>query len=136
MPEPSTARPHLLTRLATALLLVWALVAGLSACVSDGPVPATDTSLVSCDTSVVRFSVEITDVLRRNCYECHASNIATAGVILDTYTGVRTRVQTGQLISAVRQDGTVRPMPFLRARIPLCDLNKIEKWVREGALNN
>ena len=120
---------------AVCALLISALC--LSHCVSDGPVPAAERTDVSCDTATVRFSVEVREVLRRHCWECHASSIATAGVILDTYNGVTLRVNSGQLLSAVRQDNIrARPMPNARPRIPLCDLRTIEIWVAAGAPNN
>ncbi len=110
---------------------------GLSRCVSDDPIATPEDSSALCDTMTVRFSAEIRDVLRRHCWECHASSIATAGVILDTYNGVNARVTSGQLLSAVRQDNRLaRPMPNARPRIPLCDLRKIEIWVAAGAPNN
>jgi hypothetical protein len=89
-----------------------------------------------CDTSKVTYRTSIEPILRKNCYECHAINIATAGIILEGYDNLILRVNSGRFPGAVNHlDGYV-PMPKDRGMLPECDLAKINIWLNDGAPNN
>ena len=87
-----------------------------------------------CDSTNVRYSVEITEILTNNgCLTCH-SDLATLD--LNGYADLKVYVDNGALLGSLNHDPAYRPMPDNSPKISACDLNRIEKWVREGALDN
>ncbi|MCP2044407.1 hypothetical protein [Pontibacter sp. HSC-36F09] len=89
-----------------------------------------------CDTNTVTFSGSVAPILATNCYACHAVNIAEGGVVLSSYSGVKAKVDQGRLIGAITHAPGFVPMPQGAAKLSACDIEKIKKWVNDGALNN
>src|SRR5438874_2017399 len=94
-------------------------------------------NLMPCDTSAIRYSVDIINILSNNCYECHGgSATGSGGIKLDTYTGIKAMASNGNLLQAITHTGSVTPMPKDRAMLPVCLIAKIRTWIRNGAPNN
>ena len=58
---------------------------------------------------------------------------------LSTYTGVKDAATIGSLVGAVKYDKLTTgfsAMPQGAPKLSDCDISLIQKWVREGALNN
>ncbi len=92
---------------------------------------------VVCDTANVTYSGTVLPILQQNCYECHSdANVSISQIPLEGYTFISVKVQDGQLIQAIRHTGEVTPMPKDRPSLSECDIQKIEKWVSEGAPDN
>ena len=91
---------------------------------------------VDCDTLNVTYQESIEPILRKNCYECHAIEIATLGIILEDHENLILRVNTGQFPGAVNHRSGFTPMPKDRGKLNDCDLDKINKWLNEGAADN
>lgn len=114
---------------------------GLSACTTDAPRP-TDPENIACttptDPAAVKFSVDVKSVFERNCKDCHSTGgIASSVFVYETYSAVKSRVDNGKLLSAIRRDNLlVRPMPDGRAPISACDRRTIEDWITGGAKDN
>jgi len=92
-----------------------------------------------CDTTNVKYSVQIVQILSDNCYECHkGAGIATSGsgVDLGSYAGVLGHVNNGDIRSAITHDGRVTPMPYQRPQLPSCEIETILAWINAGAPNN
>jgi hypothetical protein len=90
-----------------------------------------------CDTlSPITYNNQVRAILAANCYECHSSQIQTAGVILDTYSGVKARVDGGLIPGVIRRSPGFKRMPFNRPQLDECSIRTIEKWVAAGAPNN
>jgi cytochrome c553 len=89
-----------------------------------------------CDTNTVTFSGSVAPILATNCYACHAASIAEGGVVLSNYNGVKAKVDEGRLIGAITHAPGFVPMPQGAAKLSDCDIEKIKKWVNDGALNN
>lgn len=92
-----------------------------------------------CDTTNVKYSVQIVQILSDNCYECHkGAGIVTSGsnVDLGSYAGVLGHVNNGDIRSAITHDGRVTPMPYQRAQLPSCEIETIVAWINAGAPNN
>ena len=93
-----------------------------------------------CDTSDVSFTNQITTTLQTYCLNCHSTSSANSlggGIELETYAGVKMKVDNGKLISAITHDGSSSPMPKgTGSKIPSCDINFITTWVSNGAPNN
>lgn len=119
------------------------LVGGVFAtgCEYTDPLPATNEQVAVnpalCDTiNPITYSNQVQNIFEANCYECHNSTIRTAGVVLDTYDGVRTQIDQGRIPGVIRRDPGFPQMPFGRARIDDCQIRTIERWIDAGAPNN
>lgn len=122
---------------------LWAvlLLGLLSGCEFSGPVAATEDQLqvdpALCDTiNPITYVNQVSSIFEANCYECHSSEIQTAGVILDTYSGVNAQIDAGLIPGVIRHDPGFTPMPFGRLRIDDCQIRTIELWIEAGAPNN
>ncbi|TRZ71277.1 MAG: hypothetical protein D4R97_06950 [Bacteroidetes bacterium] len=88
-----------------------------------------------CDTTHVTYSQTIVPILSANCYVCHASAIAQGGVVLDSWAGIQVYVTNGKFIPAIDHTGNF-PMPKGGSMLPDCTIEKIKRWVTNGAPNN
>ena len=89
-----------------------------------------------CDTSAVTFAGTIQPILAQNCNSCHAQAIASGGVILDAYAGVKKQADNGRLVGAINHAAGFVPMPLGGTKLADCNIAKIQKWVADGAPNN
>jgi hypothetical protein len=90
----------------------------------------------SCDTTNITFSTTITTVLSNSCWSCHsASNAATFGnnIKLVSYTDVSSQITT--VITSINHTSS-KPMPKNAPKLPACQLNQFDIWVKKGMPNN
>lgn len=96
-------------------------------------------SIPGCDSSVtMSYATHIVPLLNTSCnVQCHGGSGGGSGHNLTTWATVNADAIGGTLIGSIIWDGTAQYMPQgATAKIPLCDIAKIKKWVAEGALNN
>lgn len=86
-----------------------------------------------CDTTNIRYSVEVQTLLQNNCYSCHTVNSNVSGFPFETYETLLPYAQNGQLVSRINDAGNPMPPTGL---LPDCDREKIEAWVNAGAPKN
>ncbi len=121
------------------LLLFFILSIIITGCYYDKaelayPVSANPTA---CDTTGTTYSSTVSSILNTNCYSCHSGNAAAgAGIKLDTYSGVVTYINNGQLMGAINQNGSMPAMPPGGYKLAACDINKIQAWIIKGKPNN
>jgi hypothetical protein len=98
-----------------------------------------------CDTTVVRYSVEIKAILDLNCQNCHGAdpeqNINSHGINLYDYSTISSLAldslcDVGSLVSAVSRNGCTSFMPKGQPKLSDCDINKFTAWVQRGAPDN
>lgn len=95
-----------------------------------------DENAGGCNTTGVSYSADIQPVLQNNCVGCHSGSAPSGGVNLGTYAQVKQVADNGRLFGAVSwQDGFVN-MPFGGNQLPQCNIDQIEAWIADGALNN
>ncbi|GAA4301612.1 cytochrome c [Nibribacter koreensis] len=123
-------------------LLLAVLAAGLAfSCSSDSaedtdPQPKPDPQDQQCVTAGVTYANTIVSLMSANCNSCHNSSLATDGVVLDTYAGVRAQASTGKLMGVITHAAGFSAMPSGGAKLSDCNIAKIKKWVDDGAPNN
>lgn len=90
-----------------------------------------------CDTlsTTAKFSIDVLPVMNGSCNVsgCHNSIDAASGVILDTYTGVKTQALNGRLMTSIGSTGS---MPKNAAKLSSCIQAKIRQWINSNAPNN
>ena len=89
-----------------------------------------------CDTVNMKYATNVQPILQSNCYSCHATNVATHGVILDTYNGVKQQADNGNLLNVINHAPGYPAMPYGLPKLSECNINIITDWVRRGAPNN
>ena len=90
----------------------------------------------ACDTAAVKYSTSVLPVLSSNCVNCHGGTTPSAGISLDSYSGVKIQVDNGRLWGAVSHTASYSPMPKNSAKLNNCSLEKIRIWTAAGAPNN
>lgn len=88
------------------------------------------------DTTTVSFSAFVQPILQSQCVSCHSASNPSGSVDLSVYNAVKTSADNGKLVSSIKQDGTASAMPQGAAKLDATVINKIDKWVKDGAVNN
>ena len=91
---------------------------------------------VTCDTTNVRYSVEVVNILKANCYVCHMPGFAPSGIFLNSYTTVKTMVNNNMLINSIQWTPGFSKMPKNQSKMNDCNIAIIRTWIRNGAPNN
>lgn len=91
---------------------------------------------VTCDTSNVRYSVEVVNILKANCYVCHSPGFAPSRIFLNNYTTVKGLTAGNYLLDVIMHTPGFDPMPKNQPKLKECDIATIRTWMRNGAPNN
>lgn len=89
-----------------------------------------------CDASVFTYSGAIVPIINTYCKGCHATAAPSAGLALDTYTGVKLIADNGSFLGTTKHLSGYAAMPQGGAKLGDCELSQIEKWIQAGAPNN
>ncbi len=93
----------------------------------------------SCDTENVTYSETIQPIIAANCAipGCHQGPTPSGGRDFSTYQAVKASVDAsgnGSLIGRIKATtGSIMPAS---GSLPLCEIEKIQKWATDGAPNN
>jgi len=95
----------------------------------------------NCDTTAtMSFQTHIKPILSNSCganNSCHNSQSASGSVVLETYAGVASALNSGKLLSSINWDGNASQMPKdSPSKLNNCSIAQIQKWVDAGAPNN
>jgi len=119
------------------LVLSVFLLSLAAACTSDSDEEVTpQPQPQQCNTENVAFASTVKPILSANCYSCHSTAVATNGIVLDTYAGVKKQADNGSLVGAISHAAGFKPMPQGGAKLSDCNIAKIKKWVDDGAKDN
>jgi hypothetical protein len=89
---------------------------------------------VECIEGEMSYSNDIEPILTNyGCNSCHSSQ---APLKLGTHAEVMDYVKNGLLVGSIVHDRGVRPMPEGQSKMDNCSIEKIKKWIEEGAKNN
>jgi len=90
----------------------------------------------ACDTLDVTFSTVVQPIIADNCLNCHSSAANFGGVTLEGHSNLKNYVENGKLLGVIRHETGFPAMPQGAPQLVECTIQKIEKWVQEGAPNN
>jgi len=90
---------------------------------------------LKCDTTHITYTQTIVPILSANCYVCHSTGSSESSIILDTWTSIQVVVTNGKLIPSIDHTGPF-PMPKGGSMLDACTIEKITRWVANGAPNN
>ncbi|HKK88823.1 MAG TPA: hypothetical protein VJ917_08230 [Saprospiraceae bacterium] len=89
-----------------------------------------------CLTENMSYTNDVLPVLERNCLSCHNVASQQGGVNLEGYEALKLWVDNGAFLGSIKWESGFSQMPQGGPQLPECDLNKIEAWIDQGALNN
>lgn len=89
-----------------------------------------------CSTEGVTFSGNILKIIEDNCYRCHDAANNFGGITIEGYDNLKPYVDSGALIGVIKRENGFSPMPKNEPPLLECDIEKIEVWIMNGALNN
>jgi hypothetical protein len=118
----------------SACFLITLAALSMTACVYDSR--EENNVLEPCDTTSVTFMLTIKPILKNNCIVCHSGESPANGLDYTKYPDIVTVASDGRLVGAINHRAGFEPMPRFAPKLPSCEIQKIEKWVRQGALNN
>lgn len=125
------------------LMIVAGILLVLNSCYNDKydklyPVPV----VVTCDTANVTFGNDIMPIITANCNVaggCHdAAGAAVSGYDFTEYGGIHSQATYDILVNDINGTPSAghHTMPKNLPKIAQCDINKITRWVNQGAPNN
>lgn len=88
-----------------------------------------------CITTNVTYQGFVRPFINSNC-SCHINGSADGGVILYTYTTLKTYVDNDKLIKVLKHEPGVVAMPQGVPKRSDCEIAKLEAWINAGALEN
>lgn len=91
----------------------------------------------SCESVDQSYSQNILPILNTNCSysACHDASTKAGGLDLNLYSEVFRSAQAGSLVNRIKGIGASQ-MPLGAEPLSDCQIQKIENWVLEGALEN
>jgi len=85
-----------------------------------------------CDTIDVIYS-DLTNIFSDICADCHSSNNTYhPDIKMDSYSNVKSSINTGLVLPAINHEDGVPPMPNGLPKLSDCDLKKIQTWIDLG----
>lgn len=94
----------------------------------------------TCDTTNIRLSVELNEIMAANCFRCHSAenaSISGSNYNLQDYATIKNAALGGLLLSSIMQDNKLAPpMPQDGGKLSDCEISKFVAWINEGAPNN
>ena len=85
-----------------------------------------------CDTVNVKYSTFVSVIVQNKCKGCHSTTLP----LLTKYTQVKASVQSGKFFGSISHASGYSAMPQGSPKLPDCEVNKINAWIKAGALNN
>jgi hypothetical protein len=89
-----------------------------------------------CDTTDVTYSGTVLPIIEGRCYKCHDQVNNNGNVTLEGYDNLKRYANNGQLLGAVKHQAGFSAMPKNESPLLSCEIEKIEKWIDDGGLNN
>lgn len=89
-----------------------------------------------CDTTDMSYSMDIVPIFVNNCYACHSGNNPNGDISVDSYDGLKSAIETGKLLGAIKHERGYTPMPRFAPQLDNCTINQIEAWINQGMPDN
>ncbi len=124
------------------ITLLCALMISTPSCYYDNETDLypTTTTPSNCDTTGVKFAAFISPMIASKCATsgCHNASSSAAGVNLGNYTAIKSYITSSKIVflGTIKQSAGYSKMPQGGAKLPVCDITKIERWITNGMPNN
>ncbi|GAC1379510.1 MAG: hypothetical protein NVSMB45_01710 [Ginsengibacter sp.] len=88
---------------------------------------------VVCDTTNVKFSINVFPIIQNRCFSCHGNGLQLGNVSLGTYAAIRFQATQNDLIQVIKHEPGFVQMPLGEPKMSSCEINTIVAWVNNGA---
>ena len=88
------------------------------------------------DLSSMSLSENIRPILSSQCFACHSSDQMQGGIDLESFSSLQELASGGRLAGAINHLAGYAAMPPTGIQLDKCEIEKIEAWIEQGALNN
>ena len=92
-----------------------------------------------CDSDVMSYVDNIEPIITANCTSCHSGETPSASLNLDSFDAVKlsalNTTNDGLINRVERLEGESGAMPT-NYRLTQCQIDQINSWIDQGALNN
>lgn len=112
------------------------ITVSISACYYDNEELLYGITTTPCDTAPIQYSVQVTSILQKNCYACHAVGSNLGNLLLDSYTTARNATTNGSLLGSVNHKSGYSAMPQGAPKLSSCDIQALQTWLDNGTPNN
>lgn len=91
-----------------------------------------------CDTAAISYSKHIAPIMATYCNAsgCHNTASGSAGIKTDNYADLKTAVEAGRFLGAIKMESGYSPMPKGGVLMSSCNLSKIQAWINAKMPNN
>ena len=90
-----------------------------------------------CFKEEVSLSRDVRPVLNDyGCTSCHSAQFPSGGVDLENANNIIFEADSGKLLKSINHAPDVAPMPQSQPKMEPCDIQLIERWVEQGAMDN
>ena len=89
-----------------------------------------------CDPDKSSFSADIFPIIKSFCIGCHSNTQALGGVNLSNYAEIKPYIDNEEFIGTIEHLSGYSPMPPSGGKMSTCRIEKIKKWIDEGAQDN
>ena len=120
------------------ILAIAAIAITMAGCYNDKYEELYPMGTVVCDTMTVTYTKDIKPIFESKCNTvgCHDAATASGGYDLTTHAGSQPGALNGRIGGAIEWKAGFSAMPKNLPKLSQCDINKIARWVNQGALNN
>lgn len=87
-----------------------------------------------CLTENMSYEFDIEPIINTRCYQCHDNSTGFGNLIIEGFSNLKPRLDI--VLNSIKHIGNVSPMPQNEPMIPDCEIQKIEAWILDGALDN
>lgn len=94
---------------------------------------------IDCGVDSLSYKKDILPIFESNCFSCHSEeNYAKKadGNLMVGYSDIKKFLDEGLVIGNIEHKQGFINMPYKKAKIDSCDIEKIKAWAAEGALEN
>jgi uncharacterized membrane protein len=113
------------------------LVFVLNACLQDKQAVLRPKSCSTLPSSQVSFTKDIFPIIKINCLQCHDAKNHFGGIVIENYTQIAESGKSGELYNSIQiNSSTGKAYMPKGGRLMDCEIDLIQAWVKQGALNN
>jgi hypothetical protein len=112
------------------------LVFMLNACLQDKQIILAPKSCSALPSSQVSFSKDIFPIIKINCLQCHDAKNHFGGIVIENYSQIAESGKSGELYNSIQISSLGNAYMPRGGRLMDCEIDLIQAWVKQGALNN
>lgn len=90
----------------------------------------------NCDTSKIKFSLNVLPIIQANCYSCHGNGRKFGGIDLNGFDKIKFQAINSDLLQVINHSSGYPAMPPNKPKLSSCDIDKITSWVNHGGPDN